>query len=374
MRFTPFGDIELTYLAMDFVDYGVGGQYYGLMEGSLRSDRLSGRLRLTNTAHKRTDNVNTPTLTGVLTTDDGATVVVEMNGLSQIQEGGRVFITSLTFRTAQPEYEWVNTLFGVVEGELHGRPRPNEMHARCRVYACEATIKPSSEGGDRSMSVMARAWPVSTGRYAEIRAAARELDSGSAELKETDTAREAAFLQHGPEGGLLLVYGELDGGAPTAKHESDGTLEERLGNRVAAISGPGPSAGAPRVELLVHQRASRRGPVLMAAYPLIARKSAQLHEFAIELNGIHVVEFEDSLARLEVGLALFIQHMPTGDLVITVVEGDDPEDAFRRLAESTHEFDRWFVKEFAALTAADIASPPPIERLWSWEPARVGAK
>ncbi len=55
---------------------------------------------------------------------------VEMNGLSQIEEGGRVFVSSLTLWTAHPAYRWVNTLFAVLEGEPHGAPLPNEFRAR----------------------------------------------------------------------------------------------------------------------------------------------------------------------------------------------------------------------------------------------------
>ena len=101
MRFTPLGEMDLLYVgpSLDFVDYGVGGQFYAAMEGEWRSDRITGRLRLTNIAQKRADNVNTPTLRGVLETDDGATMFVEMNGLSQIEKGGRVFVSSLTLRS-----------------------------------------------------------------------------------------------------------------------------------------------------------------------------------------------------------------------------------------------------------------------------------
>ncbi len=84
MKLTPLGEMDLTYvgLSLDFVEYGVGGQYYGAMEGTWRSDRISGNLRLTNIAEKRADNVNAPTLRGVLRTDDEATMFGEMNGLS----------------------------------------------------------------------------------------------------------------------------------------------------------------------------------------------------------------------------------------------------------------------------------------------------
>src|SRR6266567_3115343 len=130
MNFTPLGDIDLTYLpGVTLVDYGFGGQYYGAMEGSWHGDRINGKLRLTNVAQKRADNINAPTLRGVLEAEDGVTMFVEVNGLSQIQEGGRVFVASLTLRTGHPNYRWVNTLFAVIEGELHRQPEANEVQA-----------------------------------------------------------------------------------------------------------------------------------------------------------------------------------------------------------------------------------------------------
>jgi hypothetical protein len=42
------------------------------MEGSLSGDRLNGSLRLTNLAPPRSDDVNLPTMRGMLMTGDGA--------------------------------------------------------------------------------------------------------------------------------------------------------------------------------------------------------------------------------------------------------------------------------------------------------------
>lgn len=144
MNFTSMGEMDLVYVgpSLTFIDYGAGGQYYAHMEGTWQSDRLSGRVRLTNFAPKRPDDVNMPTLRGVLETDSAVTIFLEMNGIALPHDGGREFVTSLTLRTGNPEYKWVNTLFAVVEGFLHGEPRPNELRAHCRVYACEPTIAP----------------------------------------------------------------------------------------------------------------------------------------------------------------------------------------------------------------------------------------
>lgn len=147
MNFTAMGDMDLVYVgpSLTYVDYGAGGQYFAHMEGTWHSDRLNGQLRLTNLAPKRPDDVNLPTLRGVLETDDGVTIFVEMNGIALPREGGRLFVTSLTLRTGSPEYQWVNTLFAVVEGFLHGEPRPYEFRADCQVYVCEPTITPKAK-------------------------------------------------------------------------------------------------------------------------------------------------------------------------------------------------------------------------------------
>ena len=375
MKLTPLGEMDLLYVGPDlgFVDYGVGGQFYAAMEGEWRSDRITGRLRLTNIAQKRADNVNTPTLRGVMETADGAALFVEMNGLSQIQEGGRVFVSTLTLRTAHPEYQWTNTLFAVVEGELHGAPKPNEFRAHCRVYACEATITTTSQIGDQTMRVIAYALPVLAGKEGNLQSLARELNSRSAEFSEyharNGISRESAFLQGTPQGSQLLVYREYDDSTGT-RPKSDGTFERWLSERLVAVHGFDPAAAPqPRVELLVRQRPSRRGEIYIAALPLLPGKTARLYEFASELNGIHSAEFEQSLRRLGFGLTLLVQNTPQFDVSISVVEGDEPASALGRLATSQHPFDRWHLQQIADQTGLDFAGPPPPpnEELWSWQ-------
>src|SRR5579864_7717390 len=338
MKFTPIGEMDLTYVAVEFVDYGIGGQYHGTMEGQLRTERVSGRVKLTNIAQKRSDDVNTPTLRGVLETDDGARVFVEMNGLSQIEEGGRVFITSLTFRTAEARYEGLNTLFAVVEGELHGRPRPNEMHARCRVYACEATIMPSTAGTSASPVVVGYAVPLAAGRDTELRAPATDSERQG-------IARAAAFRQRTSNGEMLLAYRETDG---ATAHEVP-----------------------VQAEMLIRHRPPRRGSMYIVALPLLAGKAARFHELAMELNGIHFAEFQDSLRGLGVGLAVFLQHGGDGDLLIVAVEGEAPETWLQRLDASADPFDRWFAQELSDQSGATISSMPWAvnEQLWSWDRA-----
>ena len=373
MNFTPLGEMDLTYVpGTAFVDYGIGGQYYGAMEGTWHGGRIGGKVRLTNVAQKRPDNVNTPTLRGVLETADGATMFVEMNGLSQIEEGGRVFVASLTLRTAHPSYEWVNTLFAVVEGVLHRRPRANEIQAHCRVYACDATITQISTGGDQSMRAIAYALPARTGNEEALQVLARDLDRRGGEYdtlrQRSGVTREAAFLQRRENVSLLIIYREFDDSSQTPSR-SAGSPGEWLKDRVSEVHGLDPAAIAePKVELLVRERPLRSGQLYVAALPLLSHKTARLHEWAFELNGIHATEFEESLRRLGCGLTLFVQHAPDVDLVISVVEGDEPEGALGQLAMSQHPFDRWYIQQIAELTGVNFSAPPPSnDPLWAWE-------
>ena len=140
MELIELGELELTYSSLESLDYGSGGQLYGTMEGRLTGERVQGTLRLTNLAARRPDNVNLPTLRGVLTTDDGAVVWVELDGVATLRpsDEARVFITACRFRTGDGRYEWLNTVLGVLEGVLGSVAVGGE--ARGRLFECRTTM------------------------------------------------------------------------------------------------------------------------------------------------------------------------------------------------------------------------------------------
>ena len=140
MELVPLFDGELRYTSLESLTYDAGGQIYGTMEGEVRGEALRGALRLTNLAPRRSDNVNCPTLRGLLTTDDGAQAYVEFNGLANLRpsDNARVFATALTLRTGDPRYAWLNTFLGVVEGVLDTVAVGGV--ARIRAYRCAPTL------------------------------------------------------------------------------------------------------------------------------------------------------------------------------------------------------------------------------------------
>jgi len=140
MELLELAELELTYTSLEAIDFGTDGRLYGTMEGRLRGDRVSGDLRLTNLAPRRPDNVNVPTLRGVLTTTDGASAWVELDGIATLRpsDGARVFVTRAVFRTADERYAWLNSVVGVLEGVLDTVGVGGS--ARGRLFECRADL------------------------------------------------------------------------------------------------------------------------------------------------------------------------------------------------------------------------------------------
>ena len=140
MELLELAELELTYTSIESLDFGADGQLYGTMRGRLAGERLSGALQLTNLAPRRADNVNLPTLRGVLTTSDGALVWVELDEVATLRssDDARVFVTTFRFRTGDERYEWLNRAFGLLEGVLDSVGVGGV--ARGRLYECRATV------------------------------------------------------------------------------------------------------------------------------------------------------------------------------------------------------------------------------------------
>ncbi len=106
MNLVPLCEMQMHCTWLDYVDYGVGGQYVGTLEGTVTGDRLRGTLKSVNVPAKRPDNVNCPALRGIIVTHDGAKIYLEFNGIALLrpEDKARVSTTSMSLRTGDARY------------------------------------------------------------------------------------------------------------------------------------------------------------------------------------------------------------------------------------------------------------------------------
>jgi hypothetical protein len=91
--------------------------------------------------------------------------------------------------------------------------------------------------------------------------------------------------------------------------------------------------------------------------PILPGKTEQWRRFIEELNGPRRADFSASRQRLGVRERAFLQSLPQGDVVIVMLEGDDPEGAFRRYGQGNDEFTRWFVQQVKEIHDFDLTRP-----------------
>ena len=100
---------------------GQQGAGYGLGEGVVTGDTLNGALAWSNHATRREDGVWCPSLRGFLVTDDGAEILVSVDGISILGDSPdvrRAILARAEFSASDPRYRWLNTCFAVAEGEF----------------------------------------------------------------------------------------------------------------------------------------------------------------------------------------------------------------------------------------------------------------
>lgn len=124
MRLEPLFRLTMRYAdgtwARPFGEAEAAG--FGQGEGTVTGDVLRGTARWANFPRRREDGVWTPNLRGVITTDDGAEILVSMHGQSVQEETpsgvGRAILVRLELLTEHDGYRWLNTSFLVGEGEI----------------------------------------------------------------------------------------------------------------------------------------------------------------------------------------------------------------------------------------------------------------
>jgi hypothetical protein len=97
------------------------------------------------------------------------------------------------------------------------------------------------------------------------------------------------------------------------------------------------------------------------AAPLASGKLDAWEAWSGELTGPRRAEFEDMNQRH--GLTehrAYLQPLPDGNyLVLVVVEGDAAAGFLPSVAQSDHDFDRWFTQSVVDLHEFDLSGPMP---------------
>ncbi|MFA5896894.1 MAG: DUF3237 family protein [Thermoplasmata archaeon] len=138
MRLEHLFDMELRYVGESVWLRPYGEKEaagFGQGDGTLRGPGLSGRLTWANHPRRREDGVWCPDLHGYVTTEDGAKILVTMQGYSILEKAPgekRAIVAACTFRTSHETYRWLNLVIAAVEGEIDEETEKVRMKA----YAC----------------------------------------------------------------------------------------------------------------------------------------------------------------------------------------------------------------------------------------------
>jgi Protein of unknown function (DUF3237) len=142
MRLDYLCDIQFAFnemLAQTHPYGGEEGSIFVLGSGIVAGERLRGRARCGNHAHRRNDGAMMPEITGAITTDDNATILFSMHGLttwiptSQGPKGNQV--SWISFETDAEQYRWLNDARCVMEGAVQLHPERGAS-GPTRIYIC----------------------------------------------------------------------------------------------------------------------------------------------------------------------------------------------------------------------------------------------
>ena len=143
MRLEHLCSMELRYTT-DFHlarPYGnESGVGWGLGEGSVSGDRISGSAQWSNQPNRRGDGVMLPNTRGVVTTADSAEVLFDLTGRTVFvdRDGetvGRQLLMAL-FESEHDRYSWLNNVVCMAEGAID----PVRAAAHFEVFVCHSDL------------------------------------------------------------------------------------------------------------------------------------------------------------------------------------------------------------------------------------------
>jgi hypothetical protein len=103
---------------VDLAEQGAESRFFFIAEGRCEG-RIAGRLRAANFPRRRGDGTFQPDFHGVIETDDGATLMLDLYGYGRAYPVGRRQIVAFAIHvTDAPAYGWLNDVVCAVAGEV----------------------------------------------------------------------------------------------------------------------------------------------------------------------------------------------------------------------------------------------------------------
>jgi hypothetical protein len=143
VRLDPLCTMDLRYTS-DFHlvrPYGnESGLGWGVGDGTVAGERLSGSTQWSNQPRRRGDGVMLPNARGVITTSESAEVFFDLTGRTVFVERdgatvGRQLLMTL-FESEDERFAWLNNKVCMTEGAID----PERLTAHFEVYLCESDL------------------------------------------------------------------------------------------------------------------------------------------------------------------------------------------------------------------------------------------
>jgi hypothetical protein len=94
--------------------------------------------------------------------------------------------------------------------------------------------------------------------------------------------------------------------------------------------------------------------------PILPGKTGAARAFLQEMEGPRKQELAACGQSVGIDREVWaIQQTPQGDFFVAYMAGENIAEAFRQVAASQTEFDRWFKQQVQETTGADLNTPPP---------------
>ena len=139
MRLQQLCEMDLRYTSpfKIVIPYGGDGSGWGIGEGSVKGERLSGTAQWSNHPRRRGDGAMLPNARGVITADDGAEIFFELSGRTVWVERDRALrgaqLLMTLFESQAEAYTWLNNTVCMSEGKID----PSTLVLALRVFSCE---------------------------------------------------------------------------------------------------------------------------------------------------------------------------------------------------------------------------------------------